>query len=59
MDFEDARRILRGFDLPRGGFEDVLAKLDLLKGSTPADEAPGSRCRQPPKLGKLKSGRAA
>ena len=36
MDFEDARRILRGFELPRDGFEDVLAKLGKLKGAAPA-----------------------
>ena len=35
MDFDNVRRILRGLDLPEGGFEDVLAELDRLKAREP------------------------
>ena len=36
MDFEDVRRALRALDVPRDGFEDVLAELDKLKAREPA-----------------------
>ena len=51
MDFGDARRILRGLELPRDGFEDVLAKLGTIKGSGAG--------HSPPKTTKPKGRRAA
>lgn len=58
MDFGDARRILRGLELPRDGFEDVLAKLGTLKAAAPAVQ-PRSPNRTPSKTAKAKGSRAA
>ena len=32
MEFEDMRRLLQGMPLPSGGFDDLLVKLDTVKG---------------------------
>lgn len=58
MDFGDARRILRGLDLPRDGFEEVLAKLGKLEAAAPAVQ-PGSANRMPSKTARAKGSRAA
>ena len=59
MDFAEARRILRGLELPKGGFEEVLVRLDQLKDRAPGDEARAFLQRRRTKIAKAGGSRAA
>lgn len=59
MDFVEARRILRRLEVPQGGFEEVLAKLDELKDRGPGDEARSFLQRQRSKIARARGSRAA
>lgn len=59
MEFEDMRRILRRFDLPADGFEDVLAEVGRLKGAVLSGRPPPSPRRASPRSAKAKGSRAA
>jgi hypothetical protein len=39
MDLKDMRRMLRGFDVPEGGFEELLQKLDAAERRDAAERA--------------------
>jgi hypothetical protein len=59
MEFEDMRRILRRFDLPAEGFEDVLVEVGRLKGAALTGRLPGSPPHAPSRSAKAKGSRAA
>ena len=59
MDFEDARRIFRGFELPRDGFEDLLAEVGKLRGDAPSAQPAHSAYQAAFNAATAKDGRAA
>lgn len=59
MDFEDARRIFRGFELPRDGFEDLLAEVGKLRGAASAVQPARSAHQAAFNTATAKDGRAA
>lgn len=58
MDIEDARRIFRGLELPRGGFEELLAELGNFERAGTAGRLTRSSRRMAPKIAKVDGSRA-